>query len=337
MGFNRRSFLAQLAAVSGSAVVGLPGIARAATDSKSPWPDIIDSQVHANKFRAASVDPRLTLEAVVGAMDALGIKGVVIDEYTFRDKDGHMQPGGYDARGSWIPHRPFSNLAFERYPDRFRYLWRLDIQDPHITDLMGSLRKSQAGVAGLRLNTGPKRVVWSDPLFQNGGYAPYFELAEKHSLPVFLAIAPQAHTLAPYAKRFPGLKFIIDHIGLVSADERPDPNATPQERLRGLDRVAELAEFTNVSVKWAHIERLSTTPYPFNDVIAGLRRLVDVFGAQRVMWASDATETARPDRSPFPATWSQALHHVSDTALLSAEEKSWVLGRTARSVLNWPA
>jgi L-fuconolactonase len=202
---------------------------------------------------------------------------------------------------------------------------------------MGTLRKSQAGVAGLRLNTGPQRVVWSDPLFLNGGYSPYFALAEKHELPIFLAIAPRAHLLAPYAKRFPGLKFIIDHMGLVSADERPAPDATPEDRLRGLDRVAELAEFSNVSVKWAHIERLAATPYPYRDVIVGLRRLVDVLGANRLMWASDATETARADRSPFPSTWSQALHHVSDSDLLTAEEKTWVLGRTARAVLKWPA
>jgi hypothetical protein len=133
MEFNRRHFLAQVAtSVGGAWAASLAASAGAASEIMTPTLDIVDSQVHANKFRKSSFDHQLKLEAVVGAMDAMGVKGVVIDEYTFRDEAGHMQPGAYDARGSWIPQRPFSKLAFEHYPDRFRFLWRVDIQDPHL-------------------------------------------------------------------------------------------------------------------------------------------------------------------------------------------------------------
>ena len=120
----------------------------------------------------------------------------------------------------------------------------------------------------------------------------------------------------------------------MSGDERPRSDATAEERLRDLGRVLELAEFPNVSVKWANIERVAGTPYPYRDVIGCLKTLVDAFGANRVMWASDATETARADRSPYPSSWSQALHHVSDCELSNLDEKAWIIGRTARSILG---
>jgi hypothetical protein len=164
--------------------------------------DIVDCQVHANKYHSTAAAPELALEALVGAMDALGIAGVVIDAFTHRDEVGKMYPGGYDGRGSWVPRRPFSRLACERYPERFRYLCRLEVQDPHLAELMASLRSDHPGVVGLRLISGPKRVVWSDPLFQGGGYSRYFELAEKHRLPIFLAIAPASPSACALCEAF---------------------------------------------------------------------------------------------------------------------------------------
>lgn len=331
---HRHSLAAAYGTAGGSSHAQLAAPATTAPSNRVSEFDVVDAQVHANKFRGLS-DPAAILEAVVGAMDALGITAAVVDEYTGLDQEGHMLPGARDAQGSWIPQRPFSRLAVEKYPDRFRYLWRIDIQDPQLPRLMKMLREAEPGAVALRVHTGPRRVAWSDPLFANGGYAPYFELAERNHVPVFIAMAPQADLLAPYAKQFPALNFIVDHMGLVSGNERPPESEPAEQRLRRFDRVIELAKYPNVAIKWCHIERIATRPYPFEDVMPGLRRLVDAFGAQRVMWASDATETARPDRSPFPSTWAQALHHVMDTGLLTPEEKSWILGRTARSILKW--
>jgi hypothetical protein len=42
-----------------------------------------------------------------------------------------------------------------------------------------------------------------------------------------------------------------------------------------------------VYVKASAWFRVSGQPYPYADVATGLRRLVDVFGPQRVMWGSD--------------------------------------------------
>ncbi len=48
------------------------------------------------------------------------------------------------------------------------------------------------------------------------------------------------------------------------------------------------------------------------------------------MWASDKTVT-------FGYRWGDLLYSLRDDPELSSEEKAWLLGGTARKVLNWPA
>ena len=47
------------------------------------------------------------------------------------------------------------------------------------------------------------------------------------------------------------------------------------------------------------------------------------------MWASDF--------SVIRGTWAEMLFAVRDSRALSASDKEWVLGRTARTILKWPA
>lgn len=87
--------------------------------------------------------------------------------------------------------------------------------------------------------------------------------------------------LAQYAERFPDVQFVIDHCGAVF--DAPRGQAT-------IDDAVAMARYPNVACKWAHAASLlSTVPYPFPDLEPKLRRAVDAFGPQRVMWASDYT------------------------------------------------
>jgi predicted TIM-barrel fold metal-dependent hydrolase len=164
----------------------------------------------------------------------------------------------------------------------------------------------------------------------NGEYDRLFATAEKHHVPVFILLSGYVDLLRPYALRFPNLQFIIDHIGV----EWPEPDAPASVRYARLDPVLAMSDFPNVALKWAHVERLAADSYPFRDAMPHLRRLVDAFGADRVMWASDATQTKDPAR-PHQATWAQLLHHLLDSELFSDDEKEWMLGRTVRSLLRW--
>jgi hypothetical protein len=65
------------------------------------------------------------------------------------------------------------------------------------------------------------------------------------------------------------------------------------------------------------------------------RKVVDAFGPERILWASDHTQAVKAGLSPHPAPYSHSLHYLRDTDVFSAAEKEWLLGRTVRTVLNW--
>jgi predicted TIM-barrel fold metal-dependent hydrolase len=75
---------------------------------------------------------------------------------------------------------------------------------------------------------------------------------------------------------------------------------------------------------------MSQEAYPFRDVMPHLRRAIDAFGPQRVVWASDHTQ------SQAHHSWAQALYYILDSDALSDSEKEWILGRSVRELLRWP-
>jgi predicted TIM-barrel fold metal-dependent hydrolase len=106
------------------------------------------------------------------------------------------------------------------------------------------------------------------------------------------------------------------------------------ERVAQLDRVFELAEFPNVALKWSHAPSLlSEHAYPFRDVLPLLRRAIDAFGIERILWASDYTVA----RDQHGEAWAHSLYYLLDSDQLSLTEKEWILGRSVRQVLRWPA
>lgn len=60
-----------------------------------------------------------------------------------------------------------------------------------------------------------------------------------------------------------------------------------------------------------------------------LCKTLDAFGTERIMWASDVTV------NPTGETWAELLFAIKDNPGLSAEEREYVLGRSARNWLNW--
>ena len=59
-------------------------------------------------------------------------------------------------------------------------------------------------------------------------------------------------------------------------------------RLAQLEDVIGLAQYPNLAVKWSHAPAyLSDEPYPYRDLFRPLRRVIEAFGIERIMWASD--------------------------------------------------
>lgn len=70
--------------------------------------NIVDAQVHIGPGR---------IEETLAAMDALGIRSILIDEYWFGRAKG--DPGYAVPDGAYRPLHPTAELAALLYPDRF--------------------------------------------------------------------------------------------------------------------------------------------------------------------------------------------------------------------------
>jgi predicted TIM-barrel fold metal-dependent hydrolase len=271
--------------------------------------DIVDAQVHANM---------LGTEVTLAIMDALGIGAVLFDEFDKFSTEG-LLPGYRMTNDAFRCVGPNAEAAAIRYPERFAFLMRVDPTDPGLDSWIETLIAAP-GFKALRTTIfTPAEAA----LFEQGAHDRLLKAAGPHSLPVFVTCPGRVPHLAQYVQRFPDVQFVIDHCG--AAFDAPPGQAS-------IDDAVALASYANVAYKWAHAASfLSTEPYPFGDLEPKLRRAVDAFGPERVMWASDYTMTRHR------ATWAETLFSIRDSSSLSHDEKALILGGTARRILKWPA
>lgn len=285
--------------------------------------DIVDTQLHIGRGKIAE-----TLEA----MDALGIRSILLDEFwgTFSEQHPtHIQPGYLLPNGAWRTAYPTAEMASLMHPDRFSYLVRIDPRDPQLESIMRTIGSSPHARA-FRLQPAWTADEMAD--FAKGSFDEVLELAQDIGLPVCIFVPGFVELLRPYVAKFNRLNFVIDHCGMGFPNiphGRPDAEARRATDPAYLDEVCTLAEFPNVFLKWSHVQNLlGGGAYPYVALRPLLRKLITAFGAQRIMWAGDATVI--PNHS-----WSDLLNCLRDDPELSAEEKTWILGRTARQVFKW--
>jgi predicted TIM-barrel fold metal-dependent hydrolase len=284
--------------------------------------EILDSQVHVDRVirgrEGASADAMV--DATVAAMDAVGVDTVLIAEIGSAER----------------PAYAVSRRAVQRHPERFGYLVALEHTDPGLDRRMAEVRTAP-GCLCLRLIPWPQHGDLDR--MRAGEFEPLFAAAERHGVPIFVGMPGQAPLIEPYLQRFPRLPIILDHCGVGVAPPpggdvppmlAPFVTATLDERLEELEHITNLARYPNLAIKWGHAtERLSAEPYPHRDAVQQLRRVIAAFGAERVLWASDWTE------SQAGHTWARSLHYLLHSDALSEAEKTWVLGRSAREILGW--
>ena len=273
--------------------------------------DIVDAQVH--------VFLTMQESEALAAMDALGIRSVVIDElWGFNDKAQGLPcvdlPNGLTRAVS-----PLAQAASLKHPERFSYLQRVNRRDPDLA-LLFAMLASSPGCRSVRIDV---REPAENQTIRDGGYDELLKLAQKYDLPTSVLSRDTAATIRGTVARFPDLRFVVDHCGF--------PRTAQQ-----WDDVLTLGKYKNVWLKWSHTHRaFGAAEYPFAEFQPQLARAIDAFGIERVMWASDFTHNQKHDRSAN--TWAELLYCIRDSAALSQGDKEWLLGRTARSLFRWEA
>ena len=286
---------------------------------------ITDSQIH---FGPGGIAETLA------TMDALGIESVLADEFWGLDNWG---PGSRLPNGAYRVTSPTAELAGWLHPDRFSYVLRVDRSDPEVEPLIRMVKDAPHARA---IRILPALTATELEAFAQGGYDGIFATAAAVNLPVFVFIAGHVELLAPYLLRFPGLRFIVDHCGMpleanVGFLDEPTPEQAASRVHAGpnvayFDEVLKLAAHPNVALKWSHAQGMfGVHDYPFAGLWPHLRRAVDAFGAERVLWASDNGGNNTGE------TWGEQLFSMLNCPVLDAAEKEWLLGRSVRSLLGW--
>lgn len=284
--------------------------------------DIVDAQIHMGPGGIAEV---------LAGMDALGIGAALVDEYwlrSFANEPHHALPGGVQR-----PVAPTAELACQLHPERFAYLLRIARRDPDHAAVIRAVRDSAHGRA-LRVDPGLSPAEMAE--WQGGGYDHIMAAAAENGLPLFAFAPDNPAAFARAARRFPDLRLVVDHCGLYSNSMRGSFARQPLRDAAGqmalFDEVLALAELPNVALKWGHASAMFDQPaWPGDGLRPILRRAIDAFGAQRVMWASDYSVNQRGE------SWADLLYGVKADPGLSPQESAMVLGGAVRLLLDWPA
>ena len=234
-------------------------------------------------------------------------------------------------------------LAAQRFPKRLAYVVSVSPDLPNVEELIASVRiKRREGLLGLRAIIGWPFDGSEARRLQAGVWDPVLSACERHGVPLFMFITGWLPLAAEVAKRYPELAIIIDHSGL------PQPPATRDDPpFKSLPALLALAEHPKVAIKLCGLPALSTESFPFRDVVPYLRTIVDEFGAERLMWASDITRIygrVAGDSSIFEGTqgeypgrhtYAESLNFIRYSDVLTEDEKQSILGGSAARIVGW--
>ena len=294
--------------------------------------DIVDSQAHLGPGGAAEI---------VAALDALGIASVLIDEW-WMGTPGHPYYGVGKGGEAIRTTSPTAELAEWTYPGRFSHLIRVDQRDPELYNVV-KLARDCPNVRALRVSPGMTRADLKS--FADGDMECIFSAADDFGFPIFIQIAGNTDLLAPYLQKFPDVRVIICHCGMppgkllwpifAQMEGLPDSQdywgkVGAEPISEAFDKVLRIADHPNVALKWAHAPTMfDAGGFPNEGSRPFLRKALDAFGAERVMWASDVSANQTGE------SWAELIFSIRNDPGLSESEKEHVLGRTARNWLNW--
>jgi len=193
------------------------------------------------------------------------------------------------------------------------------IVDHQAADLEARVKTLAAqGVRGFRIRSNTEAVgSW----LRDPGMVRLWSVAAEQGLNVCPLINPaDLKMVDQMCEKYPDTPVVVDHFGRVGITGK----IVPAE----LDDLCRLARHRNVHVKTSAFYALGRKQPPYKDLRPMIRRVVDAFSPQRLMWASDC---------PFQV---QGIHdYESSIALirdhmdsLSQTDRDWMLRGTAARV-----
>jgi L-fuconolactonase len=228
--------------------------------------------------------------------------------------------------------------------DNLAYIERAAADNPERFAVVGLIAEEAAAVDPRRRDVDEIVARWADrddtvglrivllrgeehDLFKDGYYDRALRAAERAGVPVFMFALHAFPLLADMARKYPGLRIVIDHLGL----PQPPIMVADAPPFRDIGQLLAVAAFENIAVKCTAAPTLSRLKFPFDDIWTPVRSVCDAFGIDRVMWGSDIT------RVGGLYSYAEDVFAFRQSAAFTDAEREKLMGGTLRSILNWPA
>lgn len=268
--------------------------------SAHPW-----SQRHVNLLPDHLLDTYRrgdhSAEAVLRMMDRVGVQVALLTS---------SYVNGTDA--SYVLD------AASRHPGRFAVVAYVEPDQRGLDQCMAAIAAHEHGLGVRIFLSAPASMTASD------GPARWEQLlrsAQEFGLPVFVSPMGRFEEVADLARRHRELLFVVDHLGLWA--DRP-----VRDRLDMAEAALRLSDLPNVAIKCTATQELSRERYPYRDVWTLLRRYVDSFGADRLLWGSDINQHLHA------LTYEQAVDFILLSDEFTSQERGLMLGGTAARLLH---
>ncbi len=206
--------------------------------------------------------------------------------------------------------------AIRDYPGVFSGVAVIDEHDGGVPATMRDLKKQ--GVRGFRIHPAKQAV---DRWLGSDGMATMWKVGAEESMAMCGLVNPEAlEPLDKMCEKFPETPVVVDHFGRVGVDGKI--------RERDVDNLCRLARHNNTHVKVSAFYALGKKAAPYTDLTPMIRRLVDAYGPERLMWATDC-----PYQVQNGHTYRDSIELVrSRIEFLSPADRNWLLRKTAERV-----
>ncbi len=325
---SRRDWLRRGATFVGAAaasVVGSPLSASAQQPAKDPRPrpnpdeqgvakvepGAIDAHAHVwtpdlkrfpitADFTAAQMEPAsFTPQQLLAHARPCGVGRVVLIQMSYYGFDNsYMLSAMRDAPGV------FSGVA---------------VVDPHAAGLASTMRDlKRQGVRGFRIHPARQSV---DAWLFAPEMATMWTVGADERLAMCALVNPDAlPPLDKMCEKFSQTPVVIDHFARIGVDG--------VIRDSDVDNLCRLARHPHTHVKLSAVYALGKKASPYTDLAPMIRRLVEAFSPQRLMWATDC-----PYQVEGGHTYFDSIELVRRRlSFLSANDRAFLLGKTAERV-----
>jgi predicted TIM-barrel fold metal-dependent hydrolase len=274
---------------------------------------IVDAQVHVwaastpGRPWPARAEPHRTplgKEELLAEMDKAGVDRAILVPPSW---EGDRNDLGVDAATS---HR-----------ERFAVMGRFDPDAPGARDALRAWKK-QTGMLGVRFTFHTE--ILRQPLL-DGRFDWVWGELETLGIPAMVLFHHEyMHLADQVAERYPGLRLVLDHLGLKSGKDVGEAT-----NFATLDKMLALAKRPNVAAKATALPCYADDKtFPFRSLHQHIRRVYDAFGPRRTFWGTDW--------SRLPCSYRQGVTmFTEELPWLTADDKEWIMGRGVCEWLGW--